>query len=59
MSYNSHSLRLGRSIGDKSQCSVVDKLLMNADIVFVQDNFLSEQELYKLNIVNTDFYRVG
>lgn len=59
VSYNSRGLHLGQSIGDKVQCSVGDKLLENADIVCVQDTFLSEQDVDKLNIVINDLYGVG
>ena len=58
-SYNARGLRLGHSAGDKSCSFVVDKLLDNCDVVYIQDTFLAKQDLEGLNTLHNGYYGAG
>ena len=59
VSYNSRGLRLGQGAGVRAQRIVIDKLFEHADVVCLQETFLSIQDLDKLNTVHNDFHGAG
>lgn len=58
-SYNCCGLRLGNSARDKVRCLGVDNLLKNCDLLCLQDIFLAQQDLEKLNSFNDYFHGAG
>ena len=59
VSYNSRGPRLGQGTGARAQRIVIDKLFEHADVVCLQETFLSIQDLDKLNTVHNDFHGAG
>ncbi len=47
------------ALGIGPDCTVVDKLMQNCDILCLQETFLSKQDLGKLNSFNDNFHGAG
>lgn len=56
VSYNSSGLRVGHTPADKSRRLVVDTLLDECDVLCIQESWLAQQDLDKLNDLHPDFY---
>ena len=51
-SHNTRGLRLVHSAGDMSCRLIVDKLLDNCDVLYIQETFLAKQDLDGLNTLH-------
>lgn len=59
VSYIARGLRVGQSEGDRVHRIVVDKLLGGCDVLCIQETFLAQQDLERLNSTDKDYHGAG